>query len=74
MGYLNFFKEKWNDWDTFIVILVLLIEVLPTENQPHNMKIILKLFRIFRIATLVKLFNQNGKTKTDHHSMYSKLR
>lgn len=75
LGYENFFKDKWNHVDFFLVVIIFFLTVIPRHRIPHNSDVIIKMFRIFRITTLIKLFR--GETKStlhDYYSIYSRAR
>ena len=55
LGYENFFKDKWNHVDFWLVIIIFFLTVIPAGQIPHNSDVIVKMFRIFRITTLIKL-------------------
>ncbi len=59
-----------------LVMIILVIEICPDSTVPHNSDVIIKMFRIFRITTLIKLFR--GETQKpnqqDRDSIYSKAR
>lgn len=74
-GYENFFKDKWNHVDFFLVMVIMVIEIFPDDRVPHNSDVICKMFRIFRITTLIKLFNGDTQpTLSIRNSIYSKAR
>lgn len=56
LGWEAFFKDKWNHLDFYLVSIILVLDILPHDKIPHNSDVICKMFRIFRITTLIKLF------------------
>lgn len=75
LGYENFFKDKWNHVDFWLVTIIFFLTVIPADKIPHHSDVIIKMFRIFRITTLIKLFT--GETMTsldDQDSIYARAR
>jgi hypothetical protein len=67
LGYEPFFKDKWNSLDFVLVVVILAAEIAPNSIVPHHSDVIIKMFRIFRIATLIKLIRgEKNNLKPDH--------
>jgi hypothetical protein len=75
LGYENFFKDKWNHVDFWLVTIIFFLTVIPTDKIPHNSDVIIKMFRIFRITTLIKLFTGDTvKFIDDQDTIYARAR
>ncbi len=75
LGYENFFKDKWNHVDFWLVTIIFFLTVIPADKIPRNSDVIIKMFRIFRITTLIKLFTGDSLTSLDDKdSIYARAR
>lgn len=75
LGYENFFKDKWNHVDFWLVTIIFFLTILHSESIPRNSDVIIKMFRIFRITTLIKLFTGDSITSLDDKdSIYARAR
>jgi hypothetical protein len=55
LGFEDFFEDKWNQLDFYLVIGMVALEIFPRDKIPHNSDVIIKIFRIFRITELINL-------------------
>ena len=75
LGYENFFKDKWNHVDFWLVTIIFFLTILHSKSIPRNSDVIIKMFRIFRITTLIKLFTGDSlMSLDDKDSIYARVR
>lgn len=75
LGYENFFKDKWNHVDFWLVTIIFFLTVIPAGKIPHNSDVIVKMFRIFRITTLIKLVTEDeAGSSQNQDSIYARAR
>ena len=65
LGPEDFLSDKWNKLDFTLVIIILTIEMFPTNYIPFNADILLKMTRAFRVTTTIKLVKMKMIFKKD---------
>lgn len=56
IGPENFFPDRWNNVDTFLVIIGVTFFFVPVKNNADS---IVRMSRIFRIASLLRLVSHS---------------
>ncbi len=75
LGPELFFNSFLNIIDLAVVVIGVFLELAPAEIIPRNSGVFIKMFRIFRIALLIRFFTSTWKIsyKSEIHTKLSKL-
>lgn len=60
IGPENFFAERWNNVDTFLVIMGIVFFFVPNNNNADG---IVRMSRLFRLASLLRLVSHSNFLK-----------
>jgi len=60
IGPENFFADRWNNLDTFLVVLGVAFFFLPVSNNAGS---IARIGRIFRVASLLRIISHSNFLK-----------
>lgn len=70
IGPENFFAERWNNVDTFLVIMGIIFFFVPNNNNADG---IVRMSRLFRLASLLRLVSHSNFLKDVKFEIWSKF-
>lgn len=71
IGPENFFSDRWNNVDTFLVAVGVTFFFVPIKNNADS---IVRMSRIFRIASLLRLISHSNFLSNYHFETMEKLK